>query len=147
MVQNLPMAHFPINHPARPVYRAIGTLIGLYLVLFGILGFFVDDTVFGQRTNAANSAVSVVIGVIVLGATLVGRNLDVTVYKVVGYALMALGLLTLAFLRTDANFLNHSITTCIVWMILGIALLLAGMYIKVGSTDDVTAWKHARLTE
>jgi cell shape-determining protein MreD len=141
------MAHFPINHPARPIYRAVGALIGVYLVLFGILGFFVHDKVFGQGTNAANSAVSVVIGLVVLGATVLGRNLDVTVYKVVGYALMALGLLTLAFLRTDGNFLNHSITTSIVWMVLGITLLLAGMYIKVGSTDDVTAWKHARLTE
>ena len=147
VVQNLAMAHFPINHPARPIYRAIGALIGLYLVLFGILGFFVDETVFGQGTNAANSAVAVVIGLIVLGATVIGRNLDVSVYRVVGYALMALSLLTLAFVRTDANVLNHSIATCVVWMILGITLLLAGMYIKVGSTDDVAAWKHARLTE
>jgi uncharacterized membrane protein HdeD (DUF308 family) len=141
------MAHFPINHPARPIYRVIAGLIGLYFVLFGLIGFFQDDKAFGQGTNAANSVLSIVIGVIVLAATAVGRNLDVLVYRVMGYALMALGLLTLAFLRTDVNVLDHTVTTCIVWMLLGIVLLVSGMYSKIGSSDEVEIWRHARLTE
>jgi hypothetical protein len=141
------MAHNPINHPARSIYRVIGGLIGLYLVIFGLLGFVLDGKVFGQGTNAGNSVVAVVIGLIVLGATALGRNLDVTVYKVVGYALMALGLLTLAFLRTDGNVLGHTVATCIVYMLLGITLVVAGMYIKVGSSGEHAAWQHARFTE
>jgi hypothetical protein len=141
------MAHNPINHPARPVWRAIGGLIGLYFVLFGLLGFFMDDKVFGQGTNAANSVLSVVIGLVVLGATAAGRNLDATVFKLVGYGLMALGLLTLAFSRTEANVLDHSVATCAVWMVLGLTLLVAGMYIRVGTSDEQRLWELARLTE
>ena len=33
------MAHIPVNHPARPVYRAIAGLIALYILIFGIFGF------------------------------------------------------------------------------------------------------------
>jgi hypothetical protein len=141
------MAHFPINHPARPVWRAIGGLIGLYFVVFGVLGFFADDRVFGQGTNAANSVLSVVIGLVVLAATAAGRNLDAMVFRFGGYALMALGLLTLAFLRTEANVLDHTVSTSIVWMVLGITLMVAGMYIKVGSEDEAKLWAHARLTD
>jgi purine-cytosine permease-like protein len=139
------MAHNPINHPARPIYRVISGLIGLYLVLFGVLGLFADGRVFGQGTNVANSLVSIVLGAIILIATVVGRNVDAAVNKYLGYALMALGLLTLAFLRTDANVLDHTVSTSIVWMLLGITLLVAGMYGKVGTSDEQEAWEKGRL--
>lgn len=139
------MAHNPINHPARPIYRVISGLIGLYLVLFGALGLFVDGRVFGQGTNVANSLVSIALGAIILIATVVGRNLDAAVNKYLGYGLMALGLLTLAFLRTDANVLDHTVSTSIVWMLLGITLLMAGMYGKVGSSEEQEQWEKARL--
>src|SRR5687768_11525726 len=129
------MAHNPINHPARPIYRVISGLIGLYLVLFGALGLFVDGRVFGQGTNVANSLVSIALGAIILIATVIGRNLDAAVNKYLGYGLMALGLLTLAFLRTDANVLDHTVSTSVVWMLLGITLLMSGMYGKVGTSD------------
>ena len=47
------MAHNPVNHPARPIYRAIGGLTGLYLVVFGVLGIVAIDgnEVFGQGTR------------------------------------------------------------------------------------------------
>lgn len=139
------MAHNPINHPARPIWRVIGGLIGLYFVVFGLLGFFVDGKVFGQGTNAANSVVSVVIGLVVLVVTALGRNLDTTVYKLTGYAVMALAVLLLALLRTDGNVLDHTVSTTIVWMVLGITLLVAGMYIKVGSDEEHEEWRKATL--
>jgi hypothetical protein len=139
------MAHNPINHPARPIYRVISGLIGLYLVLFGALGLFVDGRVFGQGTNVANSLVSIALGAIILIATVIGRNLDAAVNKYLGYGLMALGLLTLAFLRTDANVLDHTVSTSVVWMLLGITLLMAGMYGKVGTSDERDAWEKGRL--
>jgi hypothetical protein len=141
------MAHFPINHPARPIYRVISGLIGLYFVVFGIVGLFAGDRVFGQGTNAANSVLSIVIGAVVLVAVVVGRNIDAAVSKWTGYALMALGLATLAFLRTDANVLDHTVATSVVWMVLGITLMVAGMYSRVGSDDEREAFTLARLTD
>jgi hypothetical protein len=141
------MAHFPINHPARPIYRVVSGLIGLYFVVFGLVGLFGDGPVFGQGTNVANSLLSIVIGAVVLVATLLGRNIDAAVSKYAGYALMALGLLTLALLRTDANVLDHTLSTSVVWMLLGITLMVSGMYSKVGTAAEREAFALARLTD
>ncbi|MEV7227840.1 MULTISPECIES: DUF4383 domain-containing protein [Polymorphospora] len=149
------MAHNPVNHPARPIYRAIGALIGLYLIVFGVLGFietgsgefFAQDgsAVLGQGTNLGFSVVSAVLGVIILVATGLGRNIDAAVNKWLGYLFMALGLGELAVLRTDANIFNFTVATVVVTMIIGIVLLMAGMYGKVGTDDEHRAWQDARL--
>lgn len=149
------MAHHPVNHPARPIYRAIGGLAGLYMVIFGVLGvleaggadFFTrDDTLLlGQGTNLGHSVITAAIGAIVLIATGLGRNVDAFVNTWIGYALIALGLAELAVLRTDANYLNATVATCIVTMLLGLLLLVAGMYGRVGSDDEARAAHEARL--
>ena len=149
------MAHTPVNHPARPVYRAIGGLTGLYLAIFGVLGvietsggefFAQDDTlVLGQGTNLGNSVISLALGLIILIAIGIGRNLDARLNKWLGYGLMALGLVCLAVLRTDANALNYSVSTSIVTMLIGVVLLMAGLYGKVGTDEEARASQHARL--
>nr|MDT0658119.1 DUF4383 domain-containing protein [Micromonospora sp. DSM 115978] len=147
--------HNPVNHPAQPIYRAIGGLIGLYLVIFGVLGvveagggeaFAQDDTTaLGQGTNLGFSIISVLLGVLLLVATGIGRNVDAAVNTWLGYGLMALGLASLAFSRTDANYLNFSIATVVVIMLLGQVLLVAGMYGRVGTDEESRAWQDGRL--
>ncbi|WP_326562491.1 DUF4383 domain-containing protein [Micromonospora sp. NBC_01796] len=150
------MAHNPVNHPARPIYRAIGGLTGLYLVIFGVLGLietggseaFAQDettTVLGQGTNLGHSVLAVVLGMIVLIATGLGRNIDAAVNKWFGYLLMAVSLAGLAVIRTDANYLNFSIAGVVVTMLVGLVLLMAGMYGRVGSEDEAQAWRDGRL--
>ena len=36
------MAHFPVNHPARPLYRVFAGLVGVYILVFGVLGVAAD---------------------------------------------------------------------------------------------------------
>ena len=70
------MAHFPVNHPARPLYRVLSGLIGLYILVFGVWGVFEtwgdslfsreSTTALGLRTNLAFSLVSVVFGAFLL---------------------------------------------------------------------------------
>ncbi|MFE9652782.1 DUF4383 domain-containing protein [Micromonospora sp. NPDC006431] len=149
------MAHTPVNHPARPIYRAIGGLVGLYFVVFGVLGVIVslgndflaqdDTTVLGQGTNLGFSLVSIIVGALILLGTVIGRNLDVMINQWLSYALMALGLAALAFLRTDANILNFSVATVIVVLLLALVLLMAGMYGKVGTDEEREAFEKARL--
>ncbi|MBQ0904775.1 DUF4383 domain-containing protein [Micromonospora sp. U21] len=149
------MAHTPVNHPARPIYRAIGGLTGLYLVVFGVLGIITsagtevlaqDDTkVLGQGTNLGFSLLSVLLGLLVLAGTALGRNIDVAINQWLAYALMVISLAGLAFIRTDANFFNFSITTVIVVMSAALVLLMVGMYGKVGTEEESEAWKKARL--
>ncbi|WP_341718944.1 DUF4383 domain-containing protein [Micromonospora sp. FIMYZ51] len=147
--------HTPVNHPAQPIYRAIGGLTGLYLVVFGVLGFFAssgesflgrgDTQVLGQGTNLGFSLLSVVLGAIVLAGTVIGRNLDVLINQWTAYLIMVVSLAGLAFIRTEANIFNLSVATVIVLMVASLVLLLAGMYGKVGSDDEHEAWKKARL--
>ncbi|MFI7211094.1 DUF4383 domain-containing protein [Micromonospora maritima] len=149
------MAHTPVNHPARPIYRAIGGLVGLYFVVFGGLGviasagndfFAQDDTkVLGQGTNMGFSLLSVLIGAVILVGTAIGRNLDVVINQWLAYTLMAVGLAALAFLQTDANVVNFSIMTVVVVLSLALVLLMVGMYGKVGTDDEHEAWQKARL--
>ncbi|MGC4865124.1 DUF4383 domain-containing protein [Micromonospora sp. DT53] len=149
------MAHTPVNHPARPIYRAIGGLTGLYLVVFGVLGIIAsagneflaqDDTrVLGQGTNLGFSLLSVLLGLVVLVGTALGRNIDVAINQWLAYGLMVVSLAGLAFIRTDANFFNFSITTVIVVMTAALVLLMVGMYGKVGTEDEAEAFQKARL--
>ncbi|RQX15925.1 DUF4383 domain-containing protein [Micromonospora ureilytica] len=149
------MAHTPVNHPARPIYRAIGGLTGLYLVVFGVLGIIAstgneflaqDDTrVLGQGTNLGFSLLSVLLGIVVLVGTGLGRNIDVAINQWLAYGLMVVSLAGLAFIRTDANFFNFSITTVMVVMTAALVLLMVGMYGKVGSEDEAEAFQKARL--
>ncbi|MDQ7910963.1 DUF4383 domain-containing protein [Phytohabitans sp. ZYX-F-186] len=149
------MAHFPVNHPLRPTYRALGGLTGLYLIAFGILGvietsgdeFFAqnDAEALWQGTNLGHSVISAAVGLIILVGVAVGRNADAAIHKWSGYALAALSLAELAVLRTDANYLNATMPTVIVTMVLGLVLLLAGMYGKVGTEEQAQASREARL--
>ncbi|MEW2376442.1 DUF4383 domain-containing protein [Micromonospora sp. NPDC047812] len=149
------MAHTPVNHPARPVYRAIGGLTGLYLVAFGVLGIIAsagnealaqDDTqVLGQGTNLGFSLLSALLGAAVLAGTAIGRNIDVMINQWLAYALMVISLAGLAFIQTEANIFNFSIFTVIALMVVSLVLLMVGMYGKVGSDEEQEAWQKARL--
>ncbi|HEU5109531.1 MAG TPA: DUF4383 domain-containing protein, partial [Micromonosporaceae bacterium] len=77
------MAHTPVNHPLRPLYRVLAGLTGLYVLLFGIIGVMetAGTELFGHpsayalglRTNLAFSIISIVAGLIIVVATVIGR--------------------------------------------------------------------------
>jgi hypothetical protein len=151
------MAHTPVNHPLRPVYRALSGLAGIYLVLFGVLGIIQtagdgmfatgDIEVLGQGSNLANSILSLVVGAIVLIAAVLGRNLDVAVNTYTGWGLVVLGSVMLAAIRTDANILNYGIATVIVTYTIGMLLITAGLYCKVVPSAAAGAPRQARQSE
>jgi uncharacterized membrane protein len=139
------MAHTPINHPLRPLYRALSALVGIYLIIFGIVGFIVsaDSRVLGQGANNLWSGLALIVGAIVVLATAVGRNLDVKLNQYVGWALVAIGTYELAVERTDANFLDFTVSTVIVTYICALILILASLYGKVGTEEDARAEQAA----
>ncbi|OJF15172.1 DUF4383 domain-containing protein [Couchioplanes caeruleus] len=148
------MAHIPVNHPLRPLYRALGALTGAYLVLFGIVGIIVTagdglfgnggDRVLGQGANLFWSIVSLLIGGIVVLATVIGRNSDVEVDKYFGWGLLVVGSYELAVIRTDANFLDFSVSTVVVTYLLGLVLIMASLYSKVAPTAQAGEPRQVR---
>jgi hypothetical protein len=148
------MAHNPVNHPLRPLYRALGGLVGVYLIVFGIYGIIVNagddffatvpDRVFGQGANMFASIISLLTGVVLVVVTVLGRNLDTETYKYLGWAVLVVASYGLATSRTDANFLGFSIATVIVDYLVGLILVLASLYITSAPPERTGAPRQAR---
>ena len=149
------MAHIPINHPLRPLYRVLTAIAGLYILIFGIIGSIksgsgplFDQThlhwVLGLRTNLAFSILSIVAGVVILLSVFIGHNIDHYLDIVAGLGFMVVGMLMLALLQTDANIFGFSVVNCIVSFIIGLVVLAAGLYGKTGSSSDVHAEESHR---
>jgi hypothetical protein len=139
------LAHIPVNHHLRPVYRVIAVLCGLYLVVFGLVGFtkvggldfFAHEdlpTILGQQVNPAQAVMDVVVGAIIVIACVLGRNIDHYVNFWVGHFLLVVGLAMLALERTDANFLGYNMANVIVTFVIALLVLAESMYGKVGPT-------------
>ncbi|MBM7079572.1 MULTISPECIES: DUF4383 domain-containing protein [Micromonospora] len=146
------MAHFPVNHPARPLYRVFAGLVGLYILVFGAFGvvqtwgepLFARGShwALGLRTNLAFSLVSVVFGVVlIIGASRRG-NLGHVMNLTAGVVFMVTGIAMMSVLQTRANILNFSMSTVIVSLLFGLLLLATGLYDKIG-TDEHAAQERA----
>ncbi len=139
------MAHYPVNHHLRPLYRVLAAIAGLYVLTFGIAGYaqthgtdlfaHSDTSVLGLRTNLAFSLVSIVAGAVLVLAAVLGRNVDHKVNLVGGVAFLFAGATMMALLRTDSNLLNFSMATCIVSFVIGLVLVTAGLYGRSGSVE------------
>jgi hypothetical protein len=149
------MAHIPVNHHLRPLYRVLAAISGIYVLVFGAVGLIetsdsplfdrTDTVALGLRTNLAFSVLSIVVGAIVLLCVVVGRNLDFYSNLGVGTLFLVAGMTMLALLRTDANVLNFSMATCIVSFVIGLVLSTAGLYGRVGSAAQAAteeAFRH-----
>src|SRR2546421_4289145 len=143
------MAHTPINHPLRPFYRVLSGLIGLYVLIFGIVGYaqtsnlpFVGrqgDWVLGLRTNPAFSVLSIIGGAALLIAAVVGRNVFAYVNLAAAAIFAVTGVGMMLLLQTSANILAFSMATVIASLVFSMVVMMAGMYGKVGSRDAAHA--------
>ncbi|MEU4570580.1 DUF4383 domain-containing protein [Micromonospora sp. NPDC023956] len=139
------MPHFPVNHPARPLYRAFAALVGLYILVFGVWGVVQtwglplfdrgSHWALGLRTNPAFSLASVLFGVVLLVGASRRSNLGHYMNLAAGTIFMVTGMLMMSVLQTGANILNFSMSTVVVSMIFGLLLLATGLYDKVGPPE------------
>jgi hypothetical protein len=153
------MAHTPINHPLRGFYRFLSALAGLYVLVFGVVAFtktkgdplFSQDHLawaLGLRSNLAFAILSIIAGAVILVAALLGRNIDHFVFLWGGGGFMIVGILMLALLESDSNFLGFSMSNCIVSFLIGAILVTAGLYTKTGTPDqaaDEETFRHASV--
>jgi hypothetical protein len=144
------MAHYPLNHHLRQTYRFVAFLAGAYLLVTGVIGLVATwgDSFFGHdghawslglRVNPAGAWLLTVLGLIVVGATLAGGNVHHNVTLVAGWATCGLAILIMTTMQTDANAVDASMINVIVMLLLGLAILTAGLYGKVGSRQAAQA--------
>ncbi|MBW4704759.1 MULTISPECIES: DUF4383 domain-containing protein [unclassified Micromonospora] len=149
------MAHFPVNHPARPLYRVFAGLVGVYILVFGVWGVVQSwgEPLFargghwalGLRTNLAFSLVSVLFGlVLIIGASRRG-NLGHVMNLTAGVVFMVTGIAMMSVLQTRANVLNFSMSTVIVSLLFGLLLLATGLYDKIGTDEHAEQERADRL--
>ncbi|MBX6750235.1 MAG: DUF4383 domain-containing protein [Micromonosporaceae bacterium] len=142
------MVHLPINHPLQPFYRLLAGLTGAYVLAFGIAGvlrsggrpFFAQENlpyVLGLHANRAFAILSIVVGAFLLASVVIGGDVHRWVALVSSVVFLVSGLVMLVLERTDFNFLGFTPITSIVSFIIGLVLLIAGLYGKVGTMLDV----------
>lgn len=151
--------HLPIDHRLSKIYRVGAGVMGLLLLVFGILGLidrigFFDtggDTVAGLNTNGALSVLSIVVGVILFVGMVIGGNFASTLNIVLGALFLLSGFVNLALLRTEENFLAFKIQNVLFSFVVGLMLLVFGMYGRVsgGLAHDNPYWRtrHPEATD
>ncbi len=144
------MAHFPVNHHLRPLYRVLAGLAGVYMLVFGIVGLsktsglplFTQDEAqwaLGLRTNAAFAILSIVAGAVVIVANVIGRNVAHFVNQAAAIVFVVAGMASLLLLQTDANFFAFSMVNVIVTFILALITGTASLYDRTGSPEQANA--------
>jgi hypothetical protein len=148
-------AHFPINHHLRPLYRLLSAVAGLYMLVFGVVGFaqtsgapfFTRDEaewVLGLRTNPAFALLSLLAGVVVLGANVIGRNLAHQINQLAAVILTVVGMASLALMQTEANVFAFSMVNVIVTFILAAIVGTTSLYDRVGPAAAAHAEEQHR---
>jgi hypothetical protein len=141
------MDHLPINHHLRPLYRTLAGAAGIYVLLFGIVGviqtrgiaLFAQEglpPVLGLRANGTFAILSIVAGVVIVAGTVLGRNLDRWINLVGGVVFLVAGMAMMSLMETDLNILGFTMATCVVSFLIGLVLLTAGLYGRVGSPRE-----------
>ncbi len=127
------------NSALGTVHRVGAVFMGLVLWAFGILGlvsrlgFFETsgNDVAGLSSNGLLSVISLVAGAVLIAAGVRGGRTASTVTAVVGGLFILSGLVNLAFLDTGANILNFTIPNVFFSFVVGMVLLLIGLYGRV----------------
>src|SRR5262245_60257947 len=141
--------HIPVNHRLRPFYRTCAGLCGLYVLVFGIIGFaktggmdfFAREDlpeVLGLKCNRAFALLSIVVGAIVVVGAVIGRNIDHLINMVGGVVFLLAGMIMLTLLHTNLNLLGFEVSTVVVSFVFGLVFGMAGLYGKVGSNAEAS---------
>ncbi|MFJ5550583.1 DUF4383 domain-containing protein [Streptomyces sp. NPDC093225] len=143
--------HLPVDHKLSMVYRVGAGLMGLFLIVFGVLGltqnigFFSTggDKVAGLNTNGALSVLSICVGLLLIVGMVIGGNFASSLNIVLGLAFIASGFINLALLDTGLNFLAFKIQNVLFSFVVGVMLMWFGMYGRVGSAlpHDNPYWR------
>ena len=149
--------HLPVDHRLSRIYRVGAGLVGLLLIAFGIMGLldrigFFDtrgDTVGGLSTNGALSVLSIVVGLLLFFGMVRGGNFASSLNIVLGALFLLSGFVNLALLDTGNNFLAFRIQNVLFSFVVGVLLLIFGMYGRVGSAlpHDNPYWRQRHPEE
>jgi len=135
------------------VQRTGAVCVGAFLLVFGIiglagrLGFFSTEgeRVLGLSSNGLLSVISVVVGLVLIGAALLGPRLASTVMIVIGCLFLLSALVNLALMTTGWNILAFEMRNVLFSIGVGLLLLVLGAYGRVsGNLPADSPYAHER---
>ena len=118
------------------LHRVSSALIGITLWVFGALGFserlgFFSTTgqpLLGMTTNNLLSALSLVVGTVLVGAAIRGGRPASTVSVVVGVLFLLSGVVNVLLIGTPYNFLSFRMPNVVFSLVVGLVMLTLGAY-------------------
>src|SRR3954449_1021442 len=146
----------PVSDEARLVFQVQRTgaiAVGAFLVVFGLVGLvgglrFLStegERVLGLSSNGLLSTLSVVVGLVLIGAALRGPRVASTVMMVLGCLFLLSALANLAVLQTSLNVLAFEMSNVLFSIAVGLLLLVLGGYGRVSGnlpTDSPYTHRH-----
>jgi hypothetical protein len=129
----------PGRHPVHTVHRVGAAALGGFLLLFGILGLTrgldllapAGSPVMGLTTNGLLSIISLVVGVVLIGAAVRGGPAASTVSLVVAVGFLVSGLVNLFLLTSQMNMLAFTLPNVLFSFAVGAVLLVLGAYGRI----------------
>jgi len=123
------------------VQRIGAALVGGFLLVFGLLGFASGQAFFstrgqsvlGMSSNGLLSALSVVVGVVLLVAAVRSPRTASTVMLVLGPLFLLSALVNAIVLGSRLNVLAFEMSNVIFSVVVGLPMLLVGAYGRIGS--------------
>jgi hypothetical protein len=149
----------PARDEARLVFavqRTGAIAVGAFLTVFGLVGLvggldFLStsgERVLGLSSNGALSTLSIVVGLLLIGAALRGPRIASTVMMVLGGLFLISALANLAVLHTSLNLLAFEVRNVIFSIAVGLLLLTLGAYGRVsGNLPADSPYAHPRSDE
>jgi hypothetical protein len=138
------IGHLPLNHQLRGLYRAVIAVAGGLLVILGVWWIVASgspvsgagESVLGLQANGRFGLFSLLIGVVLVIAAVLGRNIDHWLGFVLSILAMVVGLFGLAFLRTTPEPFALSPSTCVFFLVVGIVVMCASLFVGTGTADQ-----------
>lgn len=142
-------------HPIHTVHRISAAVVGGFLTLFGVLGLSrglawltpEGSAVMGLTTNGLLSVISVIVGVVLIGAAVRGGPAASTVSIVVAIGFLVSGVANAFLLGTAMNMLAFTLPNVMFSIAVGLALLILGSYGRIsgGLPADGPYARYAEL--
>lgn len=146
------MSSTPSGRRLDLVHRIGAAVLGFGLCVFGALGvadrleFLAvrGEVVLGLASNGLLSAISLIVGGVLIGAAVRGGRSSSTITVVVGLLFLLSGLANLAVLDTELNLLAFRMSNVIFSFIAGMMLLFLGAYGRFsgGLAADNPYYRH-----
>ena len=133
------------------VQRIGAVLVGLFLLVFGLLGFAggldyfstEGERILGLSSNGLLSTISVVMAVVLLVAAARSPRVTSTIMIVAGSLFLLSALVNLAVLRTSFNILAFEFENVVFSVVVGLLLLTLGAYGRIsGHLPEDSPYAH-----